>query len=36
MLEYLRVCSAFESVCALPLNVIYYFLDSFKIIKSKN
>jgi hypothetical protein len=25
MLTYLRVCSAFESVCALPLSVIYNF-----------
>ena len=25
MLTYYRVCSAFESGCALPLNVIYYF-----------
>ena len=25
MLEYYRVCSAFESVFALPLDVIYYF-----------
>jgi hypothetical protein len=25
MLEYSRVYSAFESVCALPLDVIYYF-----------
>jgi hypothetical protein len=25
MLEYYRVCSTFESVCALPLGVIYYF-----------
>ncbi len=25
MLEYYRVCSTFESVFALPLDVIYYF-----------
>ena len=29
ILEYLRVCSVFESVCVAPLNLIYYFLDSF-------
>ncbi len=32
MLEYYRVCSAFESVYALHLSAIYYFLDGFKSV----
>ena len=31
MLEYCRVCSTFESVFALPLGVICYFLDRFNV-----
>ena len=32
MLEYYRVCSAFESVYALHLSVIYYFSDGLKSV----
>lgn len=34
MLVYFRVCSAFESVFAVPLGVIRYFKDSFYLYKN--